>query len=46
MYVNAIKIWTELDVKKRNWAKENNLNWIEFFTFEEVKVWLENNKEI
>ena len=44
MYVNAIKIWTELDVKKRNWAKENNLNWIEFFNLEQFIEWLKQYK--
>jgi len=45
-YNSAIEIWTISDPLKRETAKKNNLNWIEFFTFEEVKIWLENNKEI
>lgn len=31
-YKTAIKIWTEKDVKKRQWAKEHNLQWHEVFT--------------
>ena len=31
-YESAIKTWTISDVKKRIWAKEHNLNWIEVFT--------------
>lgn len=38
-YNSAIRIWTIADVKKRNHAKENNLNWIEFFTYEEFLAW-------
>ena len=30
-YHNAIETWTIRDVKKRNFAKEHNLNWVEFF---------------
>lgn len=30
-YTNAIKVWTESDVKKRETAKQNNLNYIEIF---------------
>ena len=38
-YTNAIKIWTCEDLEKRRIAKENNLNWIEFFTLEEFVEW-------
>lgn len=38
-YKNAIYTWTDLDVRKRNTAKENNLNWIEFFNYEEFTEW-------
>lgn len=38
-YNSALKTWIERDVKKRNHAKENNLNWIEFFTYEEFLAW-------
>ena len=31
-YETAIYTWTERDVKKRQWAKDHNLNWSEVFT--------------
>lgn len=31
-YKNAIYTWTDLDIRKRNIAKENNLNYIELFS--------------
>jgi len=43
-YINAINGWTIRDVKKRNLAKENNLNWFEFFNINDLKIWL--NKEL
>ena len=39
-YDNAINTWTIRDVNKRNTAKANNLNYIEFWTFDEFKNWL------
>jgi len=33
---NAINTWTKRDVEKRNTAKLNNLNYVEFFSFEEA----------
>lgn len=39
-YNNAITTWTIRDVKKRNIAKENNLKFLEFYTFEDFKEWL------
>ena len=42
-YKSAIDTWTIRDVKKRNIAKENNLNWIEFFNINELKTWLTKN---
>lgn len=38
----AIKVWTIRDPEKRRVAKENNLNWKEFFTLEEVKDFIES----
>ena len=38
-YSEAIKIWTQKDVEKRNLAKQRNLNWIEFFSLDEFYVW-------
>ena len=42
-YNNAIKVWSISDVMKRNLAKENKLNWIEFFSIDEFIKWLTNN---
>ena len=39
-YDNAINTWTVRDVNKRNTAKANNLNYIEFWTFDEFKAWI------
>lgn len=39
-YNNVLYNWTIRDVKKRNTAKENNLNYIEFWNIEELKDWL------
>ena len=40
-YNNAINIWTERDVNKRNKAKENNLNYKEVWTLEEGKEFID-----
>lgn len=40
-YKNAIKNWTETDVKKRMFALNNKLNWFEFFSLEEFIKWFE-----
>ena len=39
-YDNVIYTWTILDVKKRNIAQQNNLNYIEFWNINEVKEWI------
>ena len=36
-YNNAIKTWTKMDVEKRNKAKEENLNYKEFWSLKELK---------
>lgn len=41
-YENAIKVWTIGDPLKRKTAKENNLNWIEFFNMDEFNKWFES----
>lgn len=38
-YIKAIDDWTNRDVLKRETAKKNNLNWLEFFTMNEFMVW-------
>ena len=42
-YDMMIYTWTDLDVRKRNIAKENNLNYIEFWNIKEVETWLETH---
>lgn len=44
-YKTAIKVWTEGDVKKRNCAKEHNLNYIELFSKEDINLFLIKLKE-
>ena len=43
-YKIGIKVWTITDPLKRQIAKENNLNWIEFFTLKEFLNWNKNNE--
>ena len=43
-YKRAIINRTINDVKKRNIAKENNLNYLEFFNIEDFKQWINNYK--
>ena len=43
-YNNAITTWTVRDVRKRNIAKKNNLNYIEFFDFNKAKESCQNIK--
>ena len=40
-YDNAIKTWTVRDVKKRYTAKQNKLNFIEFWNIDELIEWLQ-----
>lgn len=42
-YADAIKVWTVRDPLKRKTAKDNNLNWIEFFSMKEFKEWYNAN---
>lgn len=39
MYKIAIEVWTIRDPLKRETARKNNLNWIEFFTMDEFMKW-------
>lgn len=39
-YSNIIKTWTISDPNKRNIAKQNNLNYLEFWNINEVKNWI------
>lgn len=38
-YKNAITTWTIRDVLKRETARKNCLNWIEFFSFKDFEKW-------
>ena len=44
-YKNAIRNWTKRDPQKRQFAKNNNLNWIEFFNMKEFIYWFNNKKK-
>ena len=39
----SITIWTEKDVEKRNTAKKNKLNYLEFYSLDDVKEWIKNH---
>ena len=39
-YNNAINTWATRDVEKRNIAKENSLNYIVFWNFDDVFTWI------
>ena len=41
-YTNAIEVWTIRDPLKRETARKNNLNWLEFFTLDEFMKWYNN----
>lgn len=42
-YKNAINVWTIKDPLKRKTAKDNNLNWIEFFDIKQFDEWFNKN---
>ena len=44
-YSNIIKTWTINDPYKRLVAKQNNLNYIEFWNINEVKTWINNYEQ-
>lgn len=44
LYKEAIKTWTIKDPLKRKIAKENNLNWIEFFNKKQFEEWYKKNE--
>ena len=45
-YIKAINGWTIKDPEKRNTAKENNLNYVELFSKEDINLFLTKLKEI
>ena len=44
-YDSLIETWTIRDVSKRETAKKNNLNYLEFFTIIELQNWLNTFNE-
>lgn len=43
-YKGAVNVWTKRDPLKRETAKKNNLNWIEFFNMEQFFAWYKTQK--
>ena len=39
-YKNAIYVWTNLDMRKRDIARQNNINFIEFWSLEDVEKFI------
>lgn len=46
MYQNAIKVWTITDPHKRQLVKDNNLNWLEFFTLQQFETWFKEVQDL
>lgn len=44
-YISAIDVWVSRDVMKRKIAQEHNLNYLEFFSFSELKSYFNNTVE-
>ena len=42
-YDNAIETWTKRDIKKRNKAKEEKLNYVELWSYKEAIEWINEN---
>ena len=42
MYDNIINTWTVRDVKKRNIAKENKINYKELWTLDDAKQFIDS----
>lgn len=42
---NAVNTWCNLDVNKRKMAKQNNLNYLEFYYIEELEKWISEIKK-
>ena len=43
-YMAFIDTWTKRDPLKRETAKKNNLNWLEFFNMEQFFAWYKTQK--
>ena len=46
MYEAAIRVWTCSDVEKRNYAKNNNLNYVVLWSLEDIENWMNSNFKI
>ena len=44
-YDVIIYTWSDLDVRKRNRAKEYNLNYLEFYNLNDLKQWINQKKD-
>lgn len=42
-YLKAIKVWTESDIKKYDYATNNNLNYLVFYTLNDFNLWFSNH---
>lgn len=45
-YANAINVWTKSDLKKRDTAKQNNLNYVVLWSRQELEFYINYLKEI
>lgn len=45
-YDTAIKVWTITDPLKRKTAKDNGLNWLEFFNFKDFIIWYDSLDDV
>ena len=45
-YLSYVRVWTKRDPYKREIARKNNLNWIEFFNLQDFENWLNNFKKV
>lgn len=45
-YQTAINVWTKCDVEKRNYAKNNKLNYVVLWNLDDIKNWINSNFEI
>lgn len=45
LFNSTIQTWTIYDPLKRQTAKDNNLNYLEFFSVDELKIWLDHYGE-
>ena len=46
MYETCIRVWTDSDVKKRNSAKNNKLNYVVLWSKKDIEDWINSNFEI